>query len=413
MVGLTENPDALRKWMVVAPELTTMVNKFECDVLNHSDEDTDKHHRETSSVSKKFSQDVQNLVRTMNEFGNPFLEGSQDVYNICSKNVAREVVNTVRNIEKAGKRQYQEFVNERLCDGTKHLKDPIKMNKFPLMSTTAPQLNKSKAKLTAMKSDCSLFSKLYIATSEHRCGDLDSFFSHENQQYLPSISEYGELREGKKSDLVDSLLAFCPESGSQTVPSVNAKILDGSVVVHMLSRGQCKTFQDYIEYVFHPFVRNELATVKRLDIVWDVYKATSLKNGARKHRGCGIRTRVTLTTKIPKSWPNFLRESENKEELFRLLASSIPSIKEEGKELYTTMGASALTSTGRDTEGRLHPCDHEEADTRIMLHISDAVAEGLIKVLVRTVDTDVLILAINCVQKIKGLEELWVQLGTW
>ena len=42
----------------------------------------------------------------------------------------------------------------------------------------------------------------------------------------------------------------------------------------------------------------------------------------------------------------------------------------------------------------LSPCTHEEADTRMFLHAADAVQQGDRKILLRTVDTDVLLLAV-------------------
>ena len=53
----------------------------------------------------------------------------------------------------------------------------------------------------------------------------------------------------------------------------------------------------------------------------------------------------------------------------------------------------------------------EEADTRIMLHLKNASKDGHTKAYVRTVDTDVVILAISFFQQL-GLEELWVGFGT-
>ncbi len=33
-------------------------------------------------------------------------------------------------------------------------------------------------------------------------------------------------------------------------------------------------------------------------------------------------------------------------------------------------------------------CDHEEADTRLFVHLKDALGKGARRVLIRTVDTD-------------------------
>lgn len=47
-------------------------------------------------------------------------------------------------------------------------------------------------------------------------------------------------------------------------------------------------------------------------------------------------------------------------------------------------------------EVHLNPCNHEEADTRIVIHVQDAVQRGATNILVRTVDTDVVIILISC-----------------
>ena len=57
------------------------------------------------------------------------------------------------------------------------------------------------------------------------------------------------------------------------------------------------------------------------------------------------------------------------------------------------------------------PCSHEEADTRLFLHASDAVRKGYKKLSLRTVDTDTVILAISTYSEINP-DELWLAFGT-
>ena len=52
------------------------------------------------------------------------------------------------------------------------------------------------------------------------------------------------------------------------------------------------------------------------------------------------------------------------------------------------------------------PCSHEEADTRLFVHVADAVRKGSQKVMVHTVDTDVVVVAIAMFNQI-GADELW------
>ena len=70
-----------------------------------------------------------------------------------------------------------------------------------------------------------------------------------------------------------------------------------------------------------------------------------------------------------------------------------------------------------DNIGRLAPCNHKEADTRMLLHAADAVQCGFTKILLRTVDTDVLILAVAFAEELQEFQgnqtiELWVGFGT-
>ena len=59
--------------------------------------------------------------------------------------------------------------------------------------------------------------------------------------------------------------------------------------------------------------------------------------------------------------------------------------------------------------------DHEEADSRICLHVHNILKEGATTVLVRTVDSDVVVILVgifhDLVQHYPGMQ-LWVGFGT-
>ena len=50
----------------------------------------------------------------------------------------------------------------------------------------------------------------------------------------------------------------------------------------MLRPGTAKTFDDYAAKVFLPYITQQLLDVNRIDVVWDTYKADSLKATTRK-----------------------------------------------------------------------------------------------------------------------------------
>ena len=57
----------------------------------------------------------------------------------------------------------------------------------------------------------------------------------------------------------------------------------------------------------------------------------------------------------------------------------------------------------------LSPCDHEEADTRMILHASN-ILEDISSVTLRTVDTDVLVLAV-ALSNMNPTKKIWVSFG--
>ena len=129
-----------------------------------------------------------------------------------------------------------------------------------------PKRTPSKATqmITSPKSDCALFSRLYIAC-QTRDGDLDNFFKHENHAYPPSWSQLGKLWCGTKADLTDCLEKLCTSKGE--APVIDVIILDGAAIINMLKPVGAKTFQGYAMLVFLPYIKAQLARVTRVDII--------------------------------------------------------------------------------------------------------------------------------------------------
>ena len=178
----------------------------------------------------------------------------------------------------------------------------------------------------------------------------------------------------------------------------------------MLQSGTAKTFKDYTTNVFIPYITSQLQNLVRLDIIWDVYMHDSLKTDARNKRRKGTRRRVEPSSLIPKKWSEFLRIDDNKTELFSYLAVSAVANIKTNKTFITIHQSNVLCIHRQDLVG-LAPCKHEEANTRIILHLEDAVREKHNKISIRTVDTDVVVLAVTAAQRINA-SELWIAFGT-
>ena len=61
----------------------------------------------------------------------------------------------------------------------------------------------------------------------------------------------------------------------------------------------------------------------------------------------------------------------------------------------------------------LAPCTHEEADTRIFLHVAAATSTGHRRVIIRTSDSDVVVLAVSVFVALgQRIDALWIAFGS-
>ena len=84
----------------------------------------------------------------------------------------------------------------------------------------------------------------------------------------------------------------------------------------------------------------------------------------------------------------------------------------EGKQLLAMAGVSAIA---RGTSRCMESCDHEEADTRMVVHLQDALDTGSTTCLAHTVDTDVVAIIIGKFHALTAnhpTADIWIAFGT-
>ena len=135
------------------------------------------HHEQQPGVQPAFLKDVKSLTLVLQDIGNPFLEESNDLRVLVTKDFMESVAGTIRKVETIGQEQYSKFLDERLSVCVTPVSDPLTKNKLPLFSRPAVKApSKEKLQLQLIMSDCNLFSRLYLAC-QARDGDVDQFFS--------------------------------------------------------------------------------------------------------------------------------------------------------------------------------------------------------------------------------------------
>ena len=99
----------------------------------------------------------------------------------------------------------------------------------------------------------------------------------------------------------------------------------------MMKPAAAKTFDEYAQHLFIPYISSQLRSVSRVDLVWDIYKDDSLKGTARANRGKGVRRHVVGKAALPGNWQNVLRIDSNKRELFSFLSKIRRSVRKTSK----------------------------------------------------------------------------------
>ena len=72
------------------------------------------------------------------------------------------------------------------------------------------------------------------------------------------------------------------------------------------------------------------------------------------------------------------------------------------KQVYVTNGEQVLSNPRKEDNAALNPCGH----------VAHAAHHGHSKILIRTVDTDVVAIAVRIIQLLEALQQLWIAFGT-
>ena len=190
---------------------------------------------------------------------------------------------------------------------------------------------------------------------------------------------------------------------------MNVVILNGAALVNILKPSTARTFSEYTSQIFLPYITTQLQCVQRVDAVWDEYVDGSLKENTHSTSGKGSCRQVGSLNTPHKNWQEFLRNDANKVELFTFLSMQIAKLVTPF-QVITTHHHDVLCTQPRDTT-ELAPCTQEEADTRIFMHVHDATNQGCCKAMIRTVDSDVVVLAVAAVPQLT-IDELWIAFST-
>ena len=213
-----------------------------------------------------------------------------------------------------------------------------------------------------------LFARLLVVGSK-RSMELSDLFEYELSPVPASIiDEYGCLRKGNKSVLVQRLEILEP---NPPVPDV--VLIDASQLIYHVVWPSSGTVADLAAGMGHRLKRYNTETF----VIFDRYEQVSAKDHERQRRAGESCTeyRLSLTTPLP-SRDKVMKNKANKRRLGELLCTH--SI---GDNIMMVSRADSIVT-------------HDEADVSLISYMLDAASRGAKTVRILSDDTDVFVLMV-------------------
>ena len=92
VIGVTEDPSALRRWMVAGLEVSHLVAQYEGLSGAKDAKRSTIHHERTIPAQRVFLEKVGRLTNVIHDLGNPFQEESNDLLTLDTKDIAHTSV---------------------------------------------------------------------------------------------------------------------------------------------------------------------------------------------------------------------------------------------------------------------------------------------------------------------------------
>ena len=222
---------------------------------------------------------------------------------------------------------------------------------------------------------------------------------------MPLATADGNLVKTQKSKLMQVVEAEVVHPTIEVIPPNGAMIVDAMALLQTIKIIP-NTFGDLSKLILQQLMSiADYYYVRRIDFVCDRYPAQSIKDLERNKRGKDGSTLTKIydsEQKVPKQWKKFLSTGENKEEIMRFLFEhwKTVDVKNFGhKESYLTHESDCHRfSSGEDvllvSQVFELTSNHEEADTRMLLHAYHVAQTGFENVIIRSPDTDVFVIAL-------------------
>ena len=342
---------------------------------------------------------------------NPFIGEQTGLVNISNGvEVDASTADGILNAEELGEYQFSEFCQKNIFTDDPDIFNSIKKNKLKTFSSDNVKIKNCKGQLIALKTDRNLFARLLVMSKSQEL-DLKELLSYSLSDYPLSLATVtGGLVKTAKSKVFEILKSMVedPVVNFESIGERNALIVDAFAILHPM-KGSWKTFSDFADATFALLMKlAKQSKAVRLDFVADRYPVISIKNAERSRRAAQGVQRVRILNKnqnVPKQWRKYMSSGENKESLVAFLCeywctyetsklNNLECMYITSKDrCYLLVPGSSPNAVLLHQEIRELESNHEEADTRLLLH-SQHASFSHDRIIVKCSDTDVFVLCI-------------------
>ena len=426
IVGKSRFKDAVNQWVETTADRAQITENIRYIAGTKADDDIFKHSEAMPARMRRDESDIQKVVNAVSSMIDPF-EYSEDLMSISNGVTASpSSVDDLFGANSYCEREMSNFIRQRIVGQQVDFFKPITKSKLKTFSSDVKQKTvKVGDKELQVKADRNFFRKLVVIAKMPDL-DLSEVYSHELGPVPWSIATaHGTLYKATKALLLEDLENDIPPTRS--APPQAVWIMDGFSNIQVLKEPKPldhegmfvsqkgwkpTTFRDVAESILSHIYLVTKPLPLRIDFVIDTYPDVSIKESEHQRRAGSSGRRVKITSaaqRAPTSWDDYLKCKENKRDLPGFLVKEWSSVSDKqyvkrmgNVPLFACHGAECtrlkVVEGGNGIQSTHVPAlsnKADEADARLIFHAKQADDSGARTVVIRSSDTDVMVLAIH------------------
>ncbi|CAK1581026.1 unnamed protein product [Parnassius mnemosyne] len=360
---------------------------------------------------KKDTEQLQKFTSSFSKFMNPFDDSNDNnkLFNISNgKAASNEVAQFLLNVDNIGNKMRETFICE-CSESTERFEAPIKRTKIlNFSSEVAKSKIKSSGKVHEVSMQRDLFGRMLGLSMDHAV-DLEKVLRYPITPIPMSLCHFnGTICKTQKSAIVE---VFEKQHNPGNIPmNFDVVIVDGFYLLHTM-HDVPSTFGNISKKIIKSLTATK---APRVDIIFDQYFSPSIKDYERKLRNeenlmdfninGSMQVRPTdfnkelKNIKFKQAFVTFLVENWCDSEMVPFLGDTIINLNYDFCYSYKVEDNAVVQTVNDDLS-----CGcHEEADSKIIYHVCQLESDSSANVLIKSCDTDVLIIMLGNMDHLKS-----------